>query len=87
MDKQITPGSVLTWGIVALAFSASPILGLIFAFVANGKVKAFKNANGSLFGTAKVGNIFTKIAIPVSILMTLYWAIVIIAAVAAALSY
>ena len=83
MNNQITPGNVLTWGIVALAFSASPILGLIFAFVANGKVKAFKSAHGGLMGTAKVGNILTKIALPVSIVMHIFWVLYIVAIVAA----
>lgn len=86
MEKQVSSGSVLAWGIVALAFCCSPVLGIIFACVARGKAKGFIRLNGSAFGTAKVGNILSKIALPISIVMTVFWVIYAVA-IGAAVSY
>ena len=79
MEKQISTGSVLAWGIVALALCYIPILGIIFACIANGRAKNFKKLNGSVYGPAKAGNILSKIALPISIVMLVFWIIYIIA--------
>ncbi len=75
MEKQISTGSVLAWGIVALALCYIPILGIIFACIARGRAKNFIRLNGSAYGPAKVGNILSKIAFPISIVMLVIWVI------------
>lgn len=87
MEKQVTSSNVLTWGIVALIFCCSPILGIIFACIARNKAKAFVRVNGQAYGPAKVGSIFSKIAFPISIVMLVIWVIYIIIFAAAAASY
>ncbi len=87
MEKVITPSSVLTWGIVALVFCSSPILGLIFAIIAFSKAKKFAAGNlGPVSGQAKVGSIFAKISLPISIVMQVVWIIYVIV-VGAAVAY
>lgn len=83
MENQVSSGNVLTWGILALAFCCCPVLGVIFACVAKKKARAFANANGQVFGAAKVGSIFGKIAFPISIVMQVVWVIYIIVVAAA----
>ena len=87
MEKKTSASSVLTWGIVALALCWSPILGIIFACIARSRSKAFIAENGAAVGTAKVGTIFSKIAFPVSIVMTVIWVLEIILAAVLAASY
>lgn len=71
-------GSVLAWGIVALAICACPVAGLILAIIARNKAKAHAAYYGAPVGKAKVGTIFTRIAFPISIVMQVFWVIYII---------
>ena len=87
MEKKTSASSVLTWGIIALALCWSPVLGIVFACIARSRSKAFIAENGAAIGTAKVGNIFSKIAFPVSIVMTVIWVIEIIAIAGLAAAY
>ncbi len=78
-------GSVLAWGIVALALCSCPVAGLILAIIARNKAKAHAAYYGAPVGKAKVGTIFTRvgtiftrIAFPISIVMQVFWVIYII---------
>lgn len=68
-------GSVLAWGIVALALCSCPVAGLILAIIARNKAKAHTAYYGAPVGKAKVGTIFTRIAFPISIVMQVFWVI------------
>lgn len=76
-------GSVLAWGIVALALCSCPVAGLILAIIARNKAKAHAAYYGAPVGKAKVGTIFTRIAFPISIVMQVFWVIYIIVLVVA----
>lgn len=80
-------GSILAWGIVALALCACPVAGLILAIIAKNKAKAHAAYYGAPVGKAKVGTIFTRIAFPISIVMQVFWVIYIIVAVVAVAKY
>ena len=71
-------GSILAWGIVALALCSCPVAGLILAIIARNKAKAHTAYYGAPVGKAKVGTIFTRIAFPISIVMQVFWVIYII---------
>ena len=65
--------SVLTFGIIALAFSCSfwlSFVGIIFAFIAFSKARAYERDFGPATGKAKVGKIFSIVSIPLSIVLT-----------------
>ena len=65
--------SVLTFGIIALAFSCSfwlSFVGIIFAFIARSKVKAYESEFGPATGKTKVGKIFSRVSVPLSIVLT-----------------
>ena len=68
-------GSVLAWGIVALALCSCPVAGLILAIIARNKAKAHAAYYGAPVGKAKVGTIFTRIAFPISIVAQVFWVI------------
>ncbi|MBR3416330.1 MAG: zinc ribbon domain-containing protein [Clostridia bacterium] len=81
--------SVLTFGIIALAFSCTGIfsfVGFIFAFITRSKVKAYESEFGPATGKAQIGKIFYIVSIPLSIVVTII-AIYTIIARAVALSY
>ena len=81
--------SVLTFGIIALAFSFTWILsfvGIIFAFIARSKVKAYERDFGPATGKAKVGKIFSIVSIPLSIVLTVFF-LFYIGIIAFAISY
>ncbi len=68
--------SVLTFGIIALAFSCSWVLsfvGIIFAFIAFSKSKAYERDFGPATGKTRVGKIFSIVSIPLSIVMTIFF--------------
>lgn len=74
----ITPSSVLVWGILGIAFGATPMLnflGIIFSIVAKRKAAAYAAATGPLYGQAKVGHILSTIGLIVSIIFTVIWGI------------
>lgn len=70
MEEQgnVSSKSILTWGIVAMIFCESGILGLIFAIVAKNKSKAFVANGNALEGKAKVGSILATVALVISII-------------------
>lgn len=72
-------GSVLTFGILGLALSWIPVLGLIFSIIGLKKSGAFAAAHGgTCFGKAKAGRILSIIGLVSSIIGNIYWLIVII---------
>ena len=65
--------SVLTFGIIALAFSCTGIfsfVGFIFAFITRSKVKAYESEFGPATGKAQIGKTFYIVSIPLSIAVT-----------------
>lgn len=77
---------IMVLGIVAAALSELGIPGIILAAIAGNKVKEFLAAGGQLVRKAKAGNICRRVALPISIVMTVFWVvyfIVIITVVAA----
>ena len=81
--------SVLTFGIIALAFSFTWILsfvGIIFAFIARSKVKAYERDFGPATGKTRVGKIFSIVSIPLSIVLTVFF-LFYIGIIAFAISY
>ena len=74
-------GSVLAWGIVALAICSCPVAGLIIAIIARNKAKAHAAYYGAPVGKDKVGTILTRIAFPISIVMQVFWVVYIIVVV------
>ncbi len=72
-------GSILGWGIAAIICSEFGLIGLIATLIARGKVKEFLSLNsGIIYGKAKVGKILCNVALPLSIVMTVFWAIYIL---------
>ena len=74
--ERETAKSVLTFGIIALAFTCSWFLsfvGIIFAFIAFSKARAYERNFGPASGKAKVGKIFSIVSIPLSIVMTIWF--------------
>lgn len=74
-----TQGSVLTWGILGLAFCEIAILGLIFSIIGRNKAKAYIAAHGQLEGAAKAGGILSKLGLIFSIISIVVTVILIIA--------
>ena len=70
-----TDTQVMVFGIIAIALCESGILGLIFSIIARKKAKAWTAAYGPFTGKAKVGNILSRIALPISIIMIVFWVI------------
>ncbi|MBQ6263423.1 MAG: zinc ribbon domain-containing protein [Clostridia bacterium] len=73
--------SVLTYGIIALAFSCTfwlSFVGIIFAFIARSKVKAYESEFGPATGKTKVGKIFSIVSIPLSIALTVFFVLYIL---------
>lgn len=86
-QQQAEANSVLIWGILGLAFSCTfwlSFLGIIFSAIARGKVKDYLYRYGVLYGKAKVGNILSRIGLPVGIVLTVFAVIYIIYALALA---
>lgn len=75
-----TPSAVkvMVLGIVALALSEFGISGIILACIARSNAKKREAAVGPLARQAKVGNILSKVALPVSIAFTVFWTLYII---------
>ena len=72
-------GPVFTFGLLAVIFCGSGLLGLIFAIIAKKKIKNYVAAGGQLTGKAKAGSIMATIGLIVSIVMMVVWIIYIIA--------
>lgn len=76
--KNAMAGSVLTWGILGLAFSCSTwlaILGIIFSNIAKKKAAEYEAFAGELEGRAKVGRGLAKAGFIVGVIMLVYIAI------------
>lgn len=76
--KNALAGSVLTWGILGLAFSCSSwlaILGIIFSNIAKKKAVEYETLAGELEGRAKVGRGLAKAGFIVGIIMVVYLAV------------
>ena len=78
-----TDTQVMIFGIIAIALAETGLLGLIFSIIAKKKAAAWTAAYGPFTGKAKVGNILAKIALPVSIIMMVFWVIYFIVAIVA----
>ena len=76
----------MIWGIVAAVLAEFGLLGLIFAIIAKGKVKKHIRAGYPLTGMAKAGRILSKVALILSIVMTVFWFIYIIIIIVAVLA-
>ena len=74
-EKQGKAKVLMIFGIIALVLSDLGIPGLIFSIIARGKAKNYKADYDEYEGMAKVGNILSKIALPFSIVFTVFWAI------------
>ena len=80
--KTVSPGKVLTWGILGLAFACTfwlSFLGIIFSSVGLKNANTFLAENGMLYGPAKVGRILAKAGLIVGIVLTAIFFIYIIA--------
>lgn len=79
------PKPVLVWGILGLAFSCTfflSFLGIIFSAIGLKKARAYNQfTNNAQSGQAKTGRILSIVGIPVGIVMTIIFAIYIIAIV------
>lgn len=76
-EPEGTPSAVkvMVLGIVALALSEFGIPGIILACIARSNARKREAAVGPLTRMAKVGNILSRVALPVSIAFTVFWAI------------
>lgn len=71
VNPALNPTPVMIWGIIALALCEMPIVGIIIAAIARKKVKAYYAAGGALCTQSKLGSVFSKIALPFSIIFTI----------------
>ena len=72
-EEDALAGSILTWGILGLAFSATVILGIIFSAIGLSKARRFQETYGPLHHRAKVGRILSLVGLIVSLVMILFW--------------
>ena len=82
--------SVLTFGILAIAFGCSfflSFLGIIFGAIAGRKANEFIGMCGVLYGRAKVGKILGKIGLILGIVLTVFFVIYLFAIIIVALRY
>ena len=77
-QKDALAGSCLTWGILGLAFSEVPILGIIFSIIARVKCGNYARLYGRYTGKAKVGSTLATLGLVFSIIFTVAIAIGII---------
>lgn len=83
-QKDALAGSCLTWGILGLAFSEVPILGLIFSIIARVKCGNYARLYGRYTGKAKVGSTLATLGLVFSIIFTVAITIGIIVAISEA---
>lgn len=74
-EEDALAGSILTWGILGLAFSATVILGIIFSAIGLSKARRFRETYGPLHHRAKVGRILSLVGLIVSLVMILFWTV------------
>jgi uncharacterized membrane protein YvbJ len=78
-QKDAQAGSCLTMGILALIFMSTGLLGIIFASIGKKKVRAYEAQYGPATGKAKAGKIMSNVALPISIVMLIFWVIYVVA--------
>ena len=83
-QKDALAGSCLTWGILGLAFSEIPILGIIFSIIARVKCGNYARLYGHYTGKAKVGSTLATLGLVFSIIFTVAITIGIIVAISEA---
>ena len=83
VEQEALAKSAMTTSIVGLVLSELGIPGWIVSAIARKKVKAATEA-GVAGGKLKTANILSKIGLPVSIVMTIFWVIYVIIMVVAA---
>ena len=83
-QKDALAGSCLTWGILGLAFSEVPILGIIFSIIARVKCGNYARLYGHYTGKAKVGSTLATLGLVFSIIFTVAITIGIIVAISEA---
>lgn len=74
--KSDLAGSILTWGILSLAFSCTSLLsllGFIFSFTVKSRVGEYLRLYGPLEGRASVGRGLGKAGFIVGLIMTIFW--------------
>ena len=76
--------STLAFGILSLVLCWIPILGIIFAAIGRSKGKNYVRSGGQLTGASKVGFILCVPGLIFSIIMNVYYLILIIIAIGAA---
>lgn len=72
-EQKHDTNDLFVWGIIGLAFSSSfflSFLGIIFSSIARKKAKAYIARYKTIYGKAKVGNILSKIGLPLGIGLT-----------------
>ena len=82
-EQEALAKGAMTTSIVGLVLSELGIPGWIVSAIAKKKVKAATEA-GVTGGKLKTANILSKIGLPVSIVMTIFWVIYVIAMIAVA---
>lgn len=65
--------TVMILGIVALALAELGLPGLILAIIAKNKAKQWAASYGNFTAMPRVGNILARVALPISIVMTVFW--------------
>ena len=76
--STVSPTKVMVLGIVGLALSAEPVVGIagiVLSAMAKNAANTFEEEHGMIFGQAKVGRILGKIGFIVGIVMTIVWAL------------
>lgn len=87
-QQQAEASSILVFGILGLAFACTfwlSFLGIIFSAIDRSKVNNYLYRYGFLSGKSKVGNILSRIGLPVAIVLTAFavvYGIILLAAVA-----
>ena len=74
-EQNAAAKNVMVFGIVAAALSELGLPGLILSLIAKRKVRDYEAQYGPATRKAKAGKICATVAFPVSIVMTVFWAI------------
>lgn len=77
----IAPKSVLTMGILALALCWFGVPGIVLGAIGKNKAKSYVAYYGETTGQVKAGSITSKWGLALGIVFTIYWTIIILAAI------
>lgn len=77
-EENALAKSCMIFGIIAAGLCAYGIPGLILSIIAKRKVRDYESRFGTCYRKAKVGRITSNVAFPVSIVMTVFWALYIL---------